>query len=395
MNRHPILLAALLAVGGAAGVVSLPAAVRAEVTDQDLERFEERMKTGDTNAKRNAIAELGLKKDKKVAAKLLQVLAKEKDEDVKIAICQVVGEQGDPGVGGKLYAMFDDKKNRENTKFLAALLEGMAEADPKRQYENLKDAAKKWVVLNGSVAEAAFRGMALHHTKDTVDEFVKSINSIASPTTNDSVAKRAAYSHCTPVLNELLQKLTGQDIKDAVQWRKWWSDAEATYKPEAAGDKKDLNASEIYFNEGYRFQIKKPSREWSFKKQSGDQALLRIEALDEGSAAAWVVISVGAKEKMKSKTPEALAEEVKLQLEESTKDIRDPIWARKANYGGESAIETLLLGRDPQEGPGNVHNMYVTNGPNIYAFRGFVKSGKSPRFKEDIVAIYKSLVFKK
>jgi hypothetical protein len=395
MNRHPIVLAALLAVGGAAAVVTLPAAVRAEVTEQDFERFDERMKTGDTNAKRNAIAELGLKKDKKVAAKLLQYLAKEKDEDVKVAICQVIGEQGDPSVGGRLYAMFDDKKNKENTKFLAALLEGMGESDPKRQYENLKDAAKKWVVLNGSVAEAAYRGMALNHTKDTVDEFVKAANSIASPTTNDSAAKRAAYAHCTPVLNELLQKLTGQDIKDAVQWRKWWSDAETTYKPEAAGDKKDLNASDVYVNEGYRFQLKKPGREWSFKKLSGEQALLRIEALDEGSPAAWVIISVGAKEKMKSKTAEQLAEEVKMQIEEGTKDIRDPIWARKATYGGESAIETLLLGRDPQDGPGNVHNMYVASGPNIYAFRGFVKSGKNPRFKEDIIAIYKSLVFKK
>jgi hypothetical protein len=395
VKRPDLALVAVLVASLGGAVTALPPSARADAVDEAIQRFEERVSAGDTNAKRNAIAELGLKKDPRVAKALMTLLLKDKDEDVRIAVCQVIGEQKDPSVAGRLYAMFEDKKNRDNHKLLAALLEGVGEANAKGMYKDLLDAGKKWQVKKGEVAEAAYRAIANHHTRQTVDDLVKQLQAVANPTGDNSVETQNAYNYVKPAIMDILQKLTKQNIKDPVSWKKWWGDNEKTYKPEEAEKPKDLNASMEYFDEGYRFTLRKPSKDWSFKKGSGDAHHLTLEALEEGAPAAWVELIIYEAKRMKSQTPEAMAEENKTSLEETTKDIKDAEWAKKTTCGGEKAIEQTLTGRHKDHQAVYIHNIFLERGGILFLFRGFHKSGKDPNFKKHIDDIYKSLKFSK
>ena len=125
----PVVLAAL---GAASFLAASSPAVRADAIDDEVKSFDDYLKTNpDAQGLKNRIAEIGLKKDPRVAKALLPLLRDRKlDEEVKIAVAQVIGEQGDRAVLGTLAAMADAKDiDEKNPKLLAGLLEGIGDCD--------------------------------------------------------------------------------------------------------------------------------------------------------------------------------------------------------------------------------------------------------------------------
>ena len=104
MSLRPRFAPAVLVVGALLlaheAVHTAPA--RADAIDDAVKSFEDYLKTNpDSQGIRNQIAELGLKKDPRVAKVLMPLLRHPKtDDDVKIAIAQCIGEQGDPAIVG-------------------------------------------------------------------------------------------------------------------------------------------------------------------------------------------------------------------------------------------------------------------------------------------------------
>ena len=152
---------ALLVVGAllVAREAVAPGLARADAIDDAVKSFEDYLKTSpDSQGIRNQVAELGLKRDPRVAKVLLPILKNRKyDDDVKIAVAQCIGEQGDASIVGSLKFMADAKDiEKEKPKLLAAFLEGIGDADARaimnaasvrvvtRQHEVFSSPCRTW-----------------------------------------------------------------------------------------------------------------------------------------------------------------------------------------------------------------------------------------------------------
>lgn len=391
--RVRILAVAAAALGGLAaaaatgtGASLLFPAARADAVDDAIKAFEEYLKTNpDSQGIRNQVAELSLRKDPRVGDALLPLL-RHKDDDVKIAVAQNIGKQGNAKVVAYLKAMADHKDADEKPKVLAALLEGIGDGDAKRNYDYLMKIAKKQLDYNADIACAAFRAAANYVTVDTVEDLVKELARADYTTTADNPVKRAARGATKPVLLDLLKKVTGEEINDVKIWNEWWSRNKKSWKPPLPGQeaRKDLNASDSFRDEAYGFEITKPSRAWMFRKPEGTQPYLILEALDEGQRAAWVELTCVGTKNYKSKTPDAWAEEMKGGLEGKFRDFKEADWTRKGRIGGENSVEQVLFGQHKDFDAVYMHNAYVEKGQVMYQFLCIWKSGKSAALKDDI-----------
>jgi hypothetical protein len=387
----PALLTAAALLGGAVFGLSRPDA-RADAVDDAVKAFEDYVASKpESQGLRNQVAELALRKDPRVA-KALRPLLRHKDDEVKIAVAQNIGKQGDPRVALDLKAMADMKDMDENPKLMAALIEGIGDAAAKQNYEWLIKLAKKYLDSNGDIAGAAYRAAANYVTRDTVDDLIAELGRADYVTTKDNPVKKAARGACKPVLLDLLKKVTGEQIADVKIWDEWWSKEKKTWKPPLAGadGKKDINAADEFDDAAYGFVMKKPSRAWLFRKPDGGQPYLVLEALDEGQRAAWVELTVVGTKNYKSKTPEAWGEEMKASFEGKFRDIKEAEWAKKGKVGGENAIEQIVFGQHKDFDAVAMHNAYLTRSEVMYQIVCFWKSGKPQALKDDIEEILKT-----
>ena len=290
----PVFLVAGAVLAGALLGGSPPSA-RADVVEDKIKLFEDYVKNKpESQGLRNQIAELALLKDPRVAT-ALRPLLRDKDDEVKIAVAQNIGKQGDPKVAAILVNMAEAKDlDKEKPKLMAALIEGVGDAAAKQNYKWLIDLAKKYLDSNGDIAAAAYRAASNYVTRDTVDDLIKELGRADYTTTKDNAVKRASRNACKPVLLDILKKVTGEQINDVKIWNEWWTKEKKTWKPPLAGSdgKKDINAADEFDDAAYGFVMKKPSRAWFFRKPEGNQPYLVVEALDEGQRAAWVELTV-------------------------------------------------------------------------------------------------------
>jgi hypothetical protein len=397
-TRRPLAVAILAAV--AALAAGLPVPALAEGIDDEIKSFEDYLKTSpDSQGLRNRIAELGLKKDPKVAKALLPLLKDRKmEDDVKIAVAQVIGEQGDKSVVGTLMNMADAKDiEKEKPKLLAALLEGIGDVDAKANYKFLLKAGKKYLDLSADIASAAFRACSLHVTNESVDDMVAELGRADQVFANDSAVKQAGRNGTKPVLMEILKKMTGQDFKDYKAWKTWWDDNKKTWKPSAAGEgeTEDLSKIEVLKNSGYGYEFKKPNKAWHFRKNpGGTHHVVILEAMDEGQKAAWVELVVYATKNYKEKSPEQAAQSWRDENEPKFRDFKEAAWDRKCRYGGVNGLEQILVGQHKDDGAVYVHNVFLEDGEKMYMLRGTWKSGKPASMKEDLLEIFKNFKIK-
>ncbi|MCK6481267.1 MAG: HEAT repeat domain-containing protein [Planctomycetes bacterium] len=391
MNRRLVALAPLAAA--AALLAFFPAPVGADAVDDAVKNFEDYLKNKpESQGLRNQIAELSLKKDPRVA-EALKPLLKHKDDDVKIAVAQNIGKQGDPKIVPILKQMIDMKDMDEKPKVMAALIEGVGDAAPKANYEFLIKLAKKYLDQNQDIASAAYRAAANWVTAETVDDLVAELGRADYVTQNDNAVKKASRGACRPVIQDLLKKITGQNISDVKIWKEWWDKEKKTWKPPVSGtgEKKDINASDEFSDSAYGFVIKRPSRAWLFRKQEGNNPYLVLEALDEGQRAAWIDLTVLGTKNLKSRTADAMAEEWKGILEGKFRDIKEGAeWAKKTRVSGKNAVEQILFGAHKDFDAVAMHNVYMEEGEVMYMFHCYWKSGKPQALKDDIETILKT-----
>ncbi len=377
-----------LAIDGPAA----PVALALDSVDDAIDRFEERMKNAETNDKKTAIAELGLKKDPRVAKALTKWL-RDPDDDVRIAVCQVIGKQKEPSVAGALIFIAEDKKNREKPKLVAAAVEAVGDVDPKRHYKFLHDVAKKQLDYNGDIAAAAIRSIAGHVTADTVDDLMKELDRTNDIKADMSAEKQAARNACKPVIIDCLKKMTGENISDPKVWREWWSDNKKTWKPRAPGEVVDVNASDTYEDSAYGFKVTKPSKAWTFKRVEGEP-YIHVDASEDGMRAAWVEIVMQGTKNLASKTPSAMAEEMKGKTESKLRDLKeDSYWGKKIRFAGESACEDKVFGRHSDYDAAELHNVYVEKDGIMFNIYCVWKSGRSAALRDDIDRILDSFKF--
>ncbi len=395
MTRNRSVLAAAAVITVAAAALVLPgrgAPVRADTIDDAVKAFEDYLKTKpESSGIVNQIGDLAQKHHPKVA-KAFMPLLRHADETVKIAVLQNIGKQNDPKVAGPLMGMFDAVEKEKRYKLLAAIAEGVGDADAKAHYDFLIKTAKKYLDINADVSSAAFRGCANNVCRETVDDLVKQVGVADYVTTADNPVKRAARNATKPVLNDLLRKITGEDINDVKIWNEWWKKNDKTWKPPVAGaeGKKDINASLVFADDAYGFELKKPNTRWSFRKPDGNNPYLTMEALDEGQRAAWVELNVMGNKNLKSKTPEAMADEQKGGIEGKFREFKTAEWDKKGMVAGEKSVEQILFGPHKDHDVVAMHNVYVLKSEVHYFLITYWKSGKAASLREDIEEIIKT-----
>ncbi len=373
-----------------------PPAARADELGDAISQFQERMKAAtDAQGKRNAIAEIALKHDPRVAEALKPVL-KDKDVDVRAAAAVAIGEQKEPKVAPMLINLCEaEAKSKERSKkLIAAFVQGVGEADAKGQYKFLVDMLRKWLDYSEEVAGAAAKGMGNYRSRETVDDLVAQLMVADNVTTKDSAVKRAARNGTKPIIIEVLQKVTGKDIKEVRVWKDWWDNNDKTWKPAPETAKEaDLNAGDTFSDDAYGYMVKKPSKAWSFRKPKGEP--LVIEALEEGTLAARVLVQTIDVKGIASKTPEAMADEQKKKIEEEMKDIKadQTEWGKKTRFAGESAVEQEVFGRHKEFDACRLKNVYIVHDGVMYLFRCMWKSGKPEALRDDLDRILASFKF--
>jgi len=402
MMRPSRLASAALAAGAILAVhaVLAPSAARADAVDDAVKAFEDYLNTNpDSQGLRNQIAELGLKKDPRVAKALLPLLKGRKyDDEVKIAVAQSIGKQGDKAVVATLKTMADAKDiEKEKPKLLAALLEGIGDVDAKANYEFLMKIGKKQLDYSADVAGAAFRAASGHVTAETVDDMIMQLTAADYVTTKDNPVKAAARNGTKPVLIEILKKITGQDIGDLKIWKEWWDKNKKTWKPAAVGEsaEQDLSKIELYSDAAYGFEVKRPNKAWIMRRNKGGQHYLTLEVMDEGQKAASCELFVYGTKTYKEKKPEQIAQNWRDNNEPKFRDLKDAEWDKKCTYGGAKGVEMILVGQHKDDGAVQMHNVFVEQGEVMYYWICTWRSGKPASMKDDIEEVLKSFKIKR
>jgi hypothetical protein len=320
---------------------------------------------------------------------------KKYDDDVKIAVCQCVGKQGDKAIVATLLSMADAKDiEKEKPKLVAAIYEAIGDADAKANYKTLLKAAKKALDTSADIAGAAFRACSNHVTTDSVDDMVMELGRADQVFANDNPVKQAARNGTKPILIDILKKMTGQDLKDAQAWKKWWDGNKKTWKPAAGGgedEPQDLTKLEVMKNSAYGYEFKKPNKAWHFRKVTGSQHhTVVLEAMDEGQKAASVELVVYPTKNYKEKSPELAAQSWRENNEPKFRDFKESTWEKKCRYAGINGVEQVLVGQHKDDGAIHVHNIFLEDAGNMYVLYGVWKSGKPASMKEDLDTIFKT-----
>lgn len=393
-------LAPAVLAAGAILAVLVPDPARADAVDDAVKSFEDYLATNpDSQGLRNQIAELGLKKDPRVAKAMLPLLKGRKyDDDVKIAVAQSIGKQGDKTVVVTLKTMADAKDiEKEKPKLLAALLEGIGDVDAKANYKFLLDIGKKQLDYSADIAGAAFRAASNYVANDTVDDMLKELTRADYVTTKDNPVKAAARNGTKPVLIDILKKMTGQDIGDRKIWDEWWDKNKKTWKPAAAGEstEPDLAKIDLYVDPVYGFEVKRPNKAWSMRRNKGGQHYMTLEAMDEGQKAASCEMYVFGTSNYKEKKPDLMAQNWRDNNEPKFRDLKEAVWDKKCTYGGAKGIEMILVGQHKDEGAVQMHNVFVEQGEVMYYWICTWRSGKPASMKDDIEEVLKSFKIKR
>jgi hypothetical protein len=366
--------------------------------DEAIAAFSERMASNaDTNARVNAIAEIALRRDPRVAA-VLKPLLSDRVVEIRVAAAASIGEQKDPATAALLCGLYDkeaDRKERD-VRFLCALLEGIGEADAKGRYKILDKAARKWSDVDLEICRAAARSMALAKTPEAVGDLValaERCDSMIPFQTSD--AWKDAYEATAKFVMGELSKLTGKDIKTSKAWREWWKDHGKGWKPGGAADAPaDPDA---WGDDAGTFALKRPSKSWNrIAVDRTDNWLFVAEARVDGAVAAKIWIRTADVSGLASQTASAMAAEKKPEIEGMMKDVKkeQTRWGAKTSLGGENAVLHEVFGRHPDFDTCFVRYVYSVHGGVMYFVRGMCKGGRDEPLRKEFDGLFASFRFR-
>jgi len=372
-----------------AGALLAPSPAAADEVDDAIASFQERVAPpAGPDAKERAIAELGVKHDPRVAA-VLRPLLQDTDRAVRVQAAKFIGEQKDPKIAPLLESMATREIKKKDTDeiFLAALVEGVGDADPKGRFEFLVEIARKWLDQDARVTIAAAEGYAQTGTREAVDELVKLLAVADVITTGQNAVAQKTRDEVRKALVPILKRATGKDIGEAKVWKSWWDDNKKSWKPPGEGAKPDAAAAGdplVFTDDAYGWSIRRPSQTWAFEKVKG--APLRIQASVDGSAAAWVVVISTELSNYKEKNAEQVAEAIRRLIEpdftDCVKERTD--WNKPGKWKGLPSVTQEVFGRHKDLGTVALKNVFATRGTLLFRIETTWKSGSPQYLRDDI-----------
>jgi hypothetical protein len=150
------------------------------------------------------------------------------DQELKDAAVEAVARTDAAGVA-LLVKELDKKPTEDNMAYMAAVIKAIGRLkDPKAGQDRLLKLLKHKsidVVAFATEALANYKEAPMEAKKEIFDDILKIYASIASAANEprDSTAK-AKLTKLQPAADETLRNLTGQSLKGAIDWQKWWND---------------------------------------------------------------------------------------------------------------------------------------------------------------------------
>jgi hypothetical protein len=165
---------------------------------------------------------------KKTIIKLDGMVLNGAEQDLKDAAVEALART-DASAVPTLIKELDKKPTEDNLGYMSAVIKAIGRLkDPKAGQDRLLKLLKHKtidVVASAVEALANYKDAAFEAKKTIFDDILKIYASIASAANDprDSTAK-AKLAKLGPAADETLRNLTGQQIKGAVEWQKWWND---------------------------------------------------------------------------------------------------------------------------------------------------------------------------
>jgi len=389
-------------VGALVGASLLLAAAAAaappvDAVDDAVAAFPERFeKAIDDNARAVAVAELGLLKDPRVVPVLKPHLAHE-SRLVRIAVARTLGEQKVSNVAPLLLAAFGKEEDRKEPdgEFLAALLEGVGEADPRRNFKPLSKAAWKWMEKDLSVCRAAAVGMARARTAEAVGELVDLLEKADTRRLDqtDGSPWEKDFELTVEVLSGELRKATGKEIKNVKDWRDWWRSNRKTWRPPSNLDEEKPKDPDLFTDPAGKYEVRRPSKAWAWREDKNLAVWAEMQV--DGRMAADFEVRTESTSALAAQTPGAMADEWRPKLEERFKEIaKDGTrWDQKTKFAGVTAVVHEIHGRHRDYDVCTQRWVFLVKDGVSYRIMGVCKAGRGEQAWKEWEAFFASFRF--
>jgi HEAT repeat protein len=165
---------------------------------------------------------------KKTIVKLDGQVLGNADQELKDAAVEALGKT-DASAAPTLIKEIDKKPTEENLNYMAAVVKALGRLkDPKAGQDKLLKLLKhKSIDVTAVAIEALanYKDAPFEAKKEIFDDILKIYGSIQSAANEprDTTAK-AKLTKIQGPADETLRNLTGQSLKGAVDWQKWWND---------------------------------------------------------------------------------------------------------------------------------------------------------------------------
>lgn len=254
----------------------------ADAIDDQIKAMKEFEKSGDEGKCIGKMQELKDSGDPRVIAAIKDLKSSKKDKIACSAI-RIVSNRKDAELLKWLHRQADDKDLADaedgRPDVYKCVLEAIGAYGEKSSLKVLEGVVKKYMPTNSEYATRAIASFGKVRQIAVVDQLVEWMeladSSAAgqggkSPSAETRENKQKAGAACV----DALRALTGQDIGDAVTWKKWWADHRKGFKfpdpskPEAAMpplDPKQKVFSDAAYN--YAMRLPQPDAGWMWKER--------------------------------------------------------------------------------------------------------------------------------
>ena len=285
-------------------LMAAPGSLRADQLDDDVKAMRELEKAG-PEKEDECIAKMDLVKagrDLRAYAAIKDMIASKSDKIACAAVMDLAVTWHDGDFFRWLVGKVDDKELAKQQggrpELYKCVIDAVRTYPPgkvKSALKQLGDAVNRYLTSEPEYAERAIRTYGTVPDRFTVQQLLDwlgQLKSAAGPSENKERARKAIL--------ETLNQLCGQEIADAVEWKKWWDANGKKFKfPEAAtpatadgarpaappaAATADPSALTEFKDEAYGYSVKKPEgATWKFFKPDYAGPRVGLVCFQEGS----------------------------------------------------------------------------------------------------------------
>jgi hypothetical protein len=370
--------------------------------EEAIAAFRERMGNApDTMARVIAVHELGFRKDPRVVP-VLRPLLQSPVPELRIAAAQQIGEQKDPSVAPLLIALYEKEEfsKDRSVPWLAALLEGVGDADAKGRFKFLEKAYRRWFGEDSAIVRASVRAMALARTPDAVENLVTLLESAETGARAPVMAeeKRGEHEATRILCHRLLRGVTGIDLKSAKAWRDWWRENRRTWKapPPGGVPSREPGADPMSWTDASReFSVRWPSKGWTV--HDSEECLLSASRAVDGRPVARFWVEADAIDGAGFKDAGSMAKAWRGSVDRQVLDQKPERcrWNENVVFGGESAVLHEAFGRMEEYGVVTLRHVFVVHHGYMFHVTGVAEGAPDDPVRKEFDDLFASFRFLK